>query len=114
MKPEMITKITELTLMVVAMLITAYVIPWLRTKIESDKLEKIKIFCEQAVRAAEQIYILRSSLMSICSRQHMLRTSPGLRSLLMKFWKYGSPYLPVTENSSFALSLVQSKSGVTL
>ena len=56
MKPEMITKITELTLMMVAMLITAYVIPWLRTKIESDKLEKIKIFCEQAVRAAEQIY----------------------------------------------------------
>lgn len=56
MKPEMITKITELTLMVVAMLITAYVIPWLRTKIESDKLEKIKIFCEQAVRAAEQLY----------------------------------------------------------
>ena len=58
--------------------------------------------------------VLAGPIMSICNRQHMLRTSPGLRSLLMKFWKYGSPYLPVTEKSSFALSLVQSKSGVML
>lgn len=56
MNPEMITKITELILMVVVMLVSAYVIPWLRTKIESEKLERLKIFCEQAVRSAEQLY----------------------------------------------------------
>ena len=52
----MITKITELVLTIIAMLISAYAIPWIKAKIETDKLEKIKIFCEQAVRAAEQIY----------------------------------------------------------
>ena len=56
MTTEMITKLTELTMTVIALLISAYVIPWLKTKIESDKLEKLKIFCEQAVRSAEQLY----------------------------------------------------------
>lgn len=56
MNPEMITKITELTMTVIIMLVSAYVIPWLKTKIASDKLDQIKVFCEQAVRAAEQIY----------------------------------------------------------
>lgn len=56
MTTEMITKITELMITVIVMLVSAYVIPWLKTKIESDKLEKLKVFCEQAVRSAEQLY----------------------------------------------------------
>lgn len=56
MDPEITTKMTELIITVVALFVSAYVIPWLKTKIRSDKLDQIKVFCEQAVRAAEQIY----------------------------------------------------------
>jgi len=56
MTPEMISKITECVLTVIALIVSAYVIPWLKTKIKSDKLEQLKIFCEQAVRSAEQLY----------------------------------------------------------
>jgi len=52
---------------------------------------------------------LRSSLLSSCSLQHMERTSPGLRFELMKFWKYGVPYLPVILNKRCAFSLSQLK-----
>lgn len=56
MTPEMISKITELTLTVIVLIVSAYVIPWLRTKINDEKLRELEKFCEQAVRSAEQIY----------------------------------------------------------
>lgn len=56
MTPEMITKITESILTVVVLLVSAYVIPWLKTKIEADKLSMLDKFIESAVRAAEQLY----------------------------------------------------------
>lgn len=61
MTPEMITKITESVLTVVVLLVSAYVIPWLKTKIKSDKLDQLKIFCEQAVRSAEQMFLPEQS-----------------------------------------------------
>ena len=61
MTPEMITKITESVLTVVVILVSAYVIPWLKTKIKSDKLDQLKIFCEQAVRSAEQMFLPEQS-----------------------------------------------------
>ena len=57
MTPEMITKTTEITLTLVVLLISAYVIPWLKTKINDEKLKELEKFCEQAVRSAEQLYI---------------------------------------------------------
>ncbi len=56
MTPEMITKVTECALTVIVLIVSAYVIPWLKTKISEEKLEELEKFCEQAVRAAEQLY----------------------------------------------------------
>lgn len=56
MTPEMITKVTECVLTVIVLLVSAYLIPWLKTKISEGKLEELEKFCEQAVRAAEQLY----------------------------------------------------------
>lgn len=56
MTPEMITKVTECALTVIVLLVSAYLIPWLKTKINDEKLKELEKFCEQAVRAAEQLY----------------------------------------------------------
>ncbi len=56
MRPEMITKITESILTIAVLLVSAYVIPWLKTKINDEKLTELEKFCEQAVRSAEQLY----------------------------------------------------------
>lgn len=56
MTPEMITKVTECVLTVIVLIVSAYLIPWLKTKISEEKLEELEKFCEQAVRAAEQLY----------------------------------------------------------
>ena len=56
MTPEMISKVTECALTVIVLLVSAYLIPWLKTKISEEKLEELEKFCEQAVRAAEQLY----------------------------------------------------------
>ena len=44
----------------------------------------------------------------------MERTMFGSSSELMKFWKYGKPYLAVMSNSSCAFSLSHGKSLVML
>lgn len=56
MNQEIITKLIEAILTVITILITAYVIPYLKSKIGTDKYEQLKQFTEAAVRAAEQIY----------------------------------------------------------
>ena len=56
MTPEQITKLIELLLTVIALLISAYLIPYLKNKIGADKLQLLQKFVEAAVRAAEQMY----------------------------------------------------------
>ena len=56
MSPEMITKIVEAVVTVILLLISAYVIPWLKNKIGEDKYNQIIAYCEKCVRAAEQIF----------------------------------------------------------
>ncbi len=56
MTPEMITKATECLLTLIVLIVSAYVIPWLKSKVKTDKLERLEVFIEQAVRSAEQIY----------------------------------------------------------
>ena len=51
-----LTPIMEAIVAIVAALITAFVIPWLKQKISNEKLEKIKMWVEVAVEAAEQLY----------------------------------------------------------
>lgn len=56
MTDELFIKIISAIITIVVGLITAYVIPWLKTKINDTQLEQINKYIELAVRCAEQIY----------------------------------------------------------
>ena len=56
MTPELITEITKAIVSVVLILISAYVIPWLKNKIGDDKYATVVEFAEIVVRSAEKIY----------------------------------------------------------
>ena len=51
-----LTPIMEAIIDLVVAVITAFVIPWLKGKIDADKLEQIKLWVTVAVEAAEQLY----------------------------------------------------------
>lgn len=51
-----ITPIVNAVIALAAAIITAFVIPWIKTKIDAGKLEKYKEWVTIAVKAAEQIY----------------------------------------------------------
>ena len=51
-----LTPIVEAIVALVAAVITAFVIPWLKGKIDADKLEEIELWVTVAVEAAEQLY----------------------------------------------------------
>lgn len=56
MSPELITKLVESIVTVIVIIISAYVIPWLKNKIGDDKFATIVEFAEIVVRSAEKIY----------------------------------------------------------
>lgn len=56
MSPELITKLVEAIVTVILLLVSAYVIPWLKNKIGEDKYATIVEFAEIVVRSAEKIY----------------------------------------------------------
>ena len=56
MTPELITEITKAVVSVVLILTSAYVIPWLKTKVGEDRYVMIVDFAEIVVRSAEKIY----------------------------------------------------------
>lgn len=51
-----ITTIVEAVAALVAAIITAFVIPWIRSRTTNAQFEKIRMWVEVAVEAAEQIY----------------------------------------------------------
>lgn len=51
-----LTPIMEAIIALAVAVITAFVIPWLKGKIDADKLEQIKLWVTVAVEAAEQLY----------------------------------------------------------
>ena len=51
-----LTPIVEAIATLAVAIITALVIPWLKGKIDADKLEEIKLWVTVAVEAAEQLY----------------------------------------------------------
>lgn len=51
-----LTPIMEAIIALVVAVITAFVIPWLKGKIDADKLEQIKLWVTVAVEAAERLY----------------------------------------------------------
>ena len=56
MDEQMISKVVELTLTLITLIISVYVIPFLKSKIGTNKMQLLQEFAEACVRAAEQIY----------------------------------------------------------
>jgi len=56
MTSELITELTKAILSVVLILLSAYVIPWLKNKMGEDKYLTLVEFAEIVVRSAEKIY----------------------------------------------------------
>ena len=50
------TQIISAVIALISALVSAFLIPWLKTKIDANKLQTIKTYVEIGVKAAEQIY----------------------------------------------------------
>ena len=50
------TQIISAVLALISALVSAFLIPWLKTKIDANKLQTIKTYVEIGVKAAEQLY----------------------------------------------------------
>ena len=53
---ELLFEIVKIVVMVVALLIARYLVPWLRQKIGAEKVAEISMWAKQAVLMAEQVY----------------------------------------------------------
>lgn len=51
-----LTALVQAVIALIAALITAFVIPWLKRKISAEKLAEVSTWVEIAVEAAEQLY----------------------------------------------------------
>ena len=54
--PEVTKTILNIVVTIISLFLTAYVVPWLQQRIDTDKLDKIEEYTAIAVRCAEQIY----------------------------------------------------------
>ena len=52
-----ITNIVSAVITLIMAVITIFLIPWLKNKLDADKFEKIQAWTKVAVQAAEMIYI---------------------------------------------------------
>lgn len=50
------TQIISTVIALISALVSAFLIPWLKTKIDANKLQTIKTYVEIGVKAAEQLY----------------------------------------------------------
>lgn len=57
MTTELLIRLFIAIATVISILISAYVVPWLKTKVDKETLSKIQRFIEFAVRYAEQTYM---------------------------------------------------------
>lgn len=56
MSNEMVTMIVKVVFAVISVLITTYVIPWIKSKMSNEKYNELIIFIGKCVGAAEKIY----------------------------------------------------------
>lgn len=50
------TQIISAVIALISAIVSAFLIPWLKTKIDANKLQTIKTYVEIGVKAAEQLY----------------------------------------------------------
>lgn len=72
MTPELITELTKGIVSVVLILITAFVIPWLKNMIGENKYETIIEYAEIVVRSAEKLYTPEEWAMKKSYAVHLL------------------------------------------
>jgi LL-H family phage holin len=53
---EILFSILQFVLAIVAGVITRYIIPWLKTKLDSEKLNTLEVWVKATVTAAEQVF----------------------------------------------------------
>lgn len=56
MSRDILLEVLKLVVMLASMLITSYVIPWIKANTDSKKLQTVFDWVEQGVHAAEQMY----------------------------------------------------------
>lgn len=56
MTPELTNKLIEAILTLLGIIITAYVVPWLKQKVGEQKYNNFIDFVDKCVKAADQIY----------------------------------------------------------
>ena len=50
------TQIISAVIALISALVSAFLIPWMKTKIDADKLQTLRTYVEIGVKAAEQLY----------------------------------------------------------
>lgn len=50
------TQIISAVIALISALVSAFLIPWIKTKIDADKLQTVRAYVEIGVKAAEQLY----------------------------------------------------------
>lgn len=63
MNREIVMEIVKILVMFMSVVITTYVIPWIKANTDNQKLQTILDWVEQGVHAAEQIYGAESGTM---------------------------------------------------
>lgn len=56
MNGDVVVKIALSLVSIASAVVTYFLIPWLKTKVDENKMEKFRLFVTDAVRAMEQIY----------------------------------------------------------
>lgn len=53
---ELIFEVVKVVIMVVALIIARYLVPWLKQKIGAEKVAEVSMWAKQSVLMAEQVY----------------------------------------------------------
>ena len=106
-----LTPIMEAIIALVVAVITAFVIPWLKGKIDADKLEQIKLWVTVAVEAAEQ-RVQKAELTYQKQSQKLNKLAPimeGLENLSAQYSQRPEEWVPEAATFETAKSYREKK-----
>ena len=66
------TQIISAVIALIIALVSAFLIPWLKTKIDADKLQTLRTYVEIGAKAAEQLYTAVSTAISLQTLENSL------------------------------------------
>ena len=89
---EIVFTLVKLIVLILASLVTIYLIPWLQTSVDSKTMEKVKFWTEAAVNCAQQLMsdldgadrkkAVESFLKRILDENHISITDEQLNTLI--------------------------------